>query len=607
VALAPAFTLARQQFDQVWYMRPVQLKASVLQALAVSGGIGSNPLATWNTYYTAITGITISDAQFGTLLYYLFGNSGSEPYDCTYEQYVTAIIQGGVYNASVSIVSRRSKVIRVHWPTVPAPPLFYSYQSGLVQFTFNGDIRNIYGFELRTQDVNGNTYVLYQQPCPSVANLNVDIFQGTPLLNIPGYAGLNVSGYFFNQNWVYSSEPCVIPVAALLPPAPIFGVGLGNYGLFGITGIQTPGVTIDGVTIDAAEGEDLQQMMIILVYCDETQASLLNGSLPSDMDATTDPYVFNPNIFSSGGLNFNVGDYIVWNDPTPISGQATIRSYECDLITGISTGGMYTLQRHFPGTPANQATFESLLSAHLAGTKFYQLKYLQFPQSLQTGTPQQSGNQGSVPSVYWLTLPVACVVAAMASFANTNGYGPWEVVNCANVFYPSNGPPPTIPPAPGGRTLTGAAYFLTAFGASSGALMAGQRSDVLAQLVDNHSIRTIDAYLHDAGGVPVGGSGIVVNVKYIEPMQPGYTSYSQRREGVIEQLVIPAGQGTSWNQQLNPPNSRRMPYVHGWPTTDIMGDDGETLILQQDGSLDLEIVSVGSSTPGSGLIIAFQT
>lgn len=145
-AQGPTFTLPRLQFEQVWYMRPI-----------------------------------------------------------AYNQYGQAI------------VSRRSKVIRVYWPLQPKPPVFVSSSpiqapgpSGTTQNTlaiqldYNGDVRNIYGLEVRAAD---NETILVQKPIGSFSDLYVDL-SVTPFLWLPPALSGNYSlyAYFFNQQWVYS-EP----------------------------------------------------------------------------------------------------------------------------------------------------------------------------------------------------------------------------------------------------------------------------------------------------------------------------------------------------------------------------------------------------------------
>ncbi|MDE2100630.1 MAG: hypothetical protein KGL39_25525 [Patescibacteria group bacterium] len=147
----PTFTLSRQQFDRVWYMR-----------------------------YS----------------------------------------QGGVF-------SRRSKVVRVRYPLQPSPPTFISAlqtagpgPSGVptnsfqLQFDYNGDIRSIYGFELRAAD---NKTILYQGPATSYALLNVDLLNQTPMayLSSPLNNDFALYAYFFNHHWSYS-EPLVVDAQLIL-------------------------------------------------------------------------------------------------------------------------------------------------------------------------------------------------------------------------------------------------------------------------------------------------------------------------------------------------------------------------------------------------------
>lgn len=147
----PQFTLTRTQFDEIWYMRPVQ----------------------------------------GTK------------------------------------TSRRSKVLRVRYPRQPSHPVFVSNNAGVVQFQTNGDIRNIYGFELRTPPLpvfsgyNGGQAVLYQQPVASLANLDIDMLHQTALASLPEfpYTPMDVYAYFFNADWVYS-DPEIVQLT---------GSNFGNY------------------------------------------------------------------------------------------------------------------------------------------------------------------------------------------------------------------------------------------------------------------------------------------------------------------------------------------------------------------------------------------
>ena len=128
----------------------------------------------------------------------------------------------GVQNG---VVSRRSKVLRIMWPQRPLPPIVQSVtpvteslmgipgatgtvtvNSLAIQFQFNGDQRNIFGFELRAAD---NQTVLVQVPA-NFASMYVDLAQ-TPMPYLPPPLNTDYSlyAYFFNQRWEYSAPTAV--------------------------------------------------------------------------------------------------------------------------------------------------------------------------------------------------------------------------------------------------------------------------------------------------------------------------------------------------------------------------------------------------------------
>src|ERR1039457_1647737 len=103
------------------------------------------------------------------------------------------------------VASRRSKVIRVHWPTQPGSPSIIGVvpiNNGIatasVQYDFSGDQRNVYGFELRLAD---NYTVIMQKPIASFADLYIDLANATPLpfLVAPG-TYTTLIAYFFNRS-----------------------------------------------------------------------------------------------------------------------------------------------------------------------------------------------------------------------------------------------------------------------------------------------------------------------------------------------------------------------------------------------------------------------
>lgn len=114
------------------------------------------------------------------------------------------------------VTSRRSKVIRIRYPMTPVPPVLRGVsavqgpgpsgafvQSAALQFDFAGDMRSIYGFELRAAD---NTTVLVQVPAISLGSLYVDLTQ-TPFHYLPDPLNTEFTfyAYFFNHQWSYSA------------------------------------------------------------------------------------------------------------------------------------------------------------------------------------------------------------------------------------------------------------------------------------------------------------------------------------------------------------------------------------------------------------------
>lgn len=220
---APTFTLPRESVDQIWYMRPI------------SGG------------YTA--GIA------GKLAPFRIKHRWQRP--------------------GPAVLSRRSKVIRLYYPLRPLHPVITRVDgvagigpSGVtdtiaVQFDYNGDLRNIYGLEVRAQD---NATVLYQKPVSD--GLYVDL-SATPFLfldqSLIGPTGvLGSSGalnptlypYFFNAQWDYSLPYPVSPTGApsqiTIVEKATFGIGIGTPQIPGndLTNhylVRKPGFLVDAV------------------------------------------------------------------------------------------------------------------------------------------------------------------------------------------------------------------------------------------------------------------------------------------------------------------------------------------------------------------------
>jgi len=66
---------------------------------------------------------------------------------------------------------------------------------------------------------------------------------------------------------------------------------------------------------------------------------------------------------------FQVGDFVVFNDEAQDAANPGQRSHECAQITAIN-GSQFTFQRAYPGVPSGQATFGTLRCAHQTGIRF---------------------------------------------------------------------------------------------------------------------------------------------------------------------------------------------------------------------------------------------
>ncbi len=123
-------------------------------------------------------------------------------------------------NAFGVITSRRSKVLRIVWPLKPSVPIYVGQSNTVLQFNFNGDLRNIYGFELRATITRvtpgfpypvGQQIVLVQKPVASYSDMTLDLLQ-TDFVSLAqaGNAEWDFQAYFFTASWQYSDALAVV-------------------------------------------------------------------------------------------------------------------------------------------------------------------------------------------------------------------------------------------------------------------------------------------------------------------------------------------------------------------------------------------------------------
>jgi hypothetical protein len=417
-------------------------------------------------------------------------------------------------------------------------------------------------------------------------------------------------------------------------------VGQSRWGiqvtiLAGGTGYTAPVITIagaDGTGWYATATAVIQGGAIVAI---SVTASGYGYTPPLSVQIT-DPTGTGALAMAAIGRQFNVGDYILWNDPT-LSGGAY--SYEIDQITAItpssSTGATFTLARGVAGGTAGQAQFGSPLKPHGQSSPcaFYRLIDKVF-----SANPNNSAGTPQVIKFLWDNMTVCTVLATSTSFATS------VLLNLA----PSPYLPGTAnldltkqPPQPGLRTMNGAAY--TTLGIT-GALTAGMTSGARVSVQAHESIRTVYAKVQIAPTGPTAFMGdtnacIVIYVCYIAP--PMTSGSAARVVGLIDTLVIDASTFTSYDDDNvvspvlpNVPDGRQMPYHEYWPTNmgpnfdwppnrlpvctgalnssgnlqlPITVDPTQTVLFAPDGQIDFIVSQVGTSIAGSNLIVTVQT
>lgn len=158
IFFGPSFTLPRRQFDQQWFLRPVQGVVTSRRSKVLRVRWPLRPARPVLSSLNPIKGV---------------GPDGS---------------------------------------VVDTLELQFNYQGG-------ADTRHVYGFELRGAD---NTTVLVQKPVfpPDISALDIDL-SATPFLFLPGVSGdTALKAYFFNHQWDYSDaftvgETVVVPATSV--------------------------------------------------------------------------------------------------------------------------------------------------------------------------------------------------------------------------------------------------------------------------------------------------------------------------------------------------------------------------------------------------------
>lgn len=477
-------------------------------------------------------------------------------------------------------ISRRSKVIRVRYPVKPSAPRF-QFQIGATkaQWDLEGDLRNVYGFELRAKD---NKTVLVQKPVTSKADLLIDLAL-TPFPTLPEYNDEQwmLHAYFFSLIWGYS-DPTQTTLNGIASSAVTFRPSYDQrYGYIGAKDIEAkdPRLLV-GVT----------QLQLTFCYVNDAQAGAFFGS-HSGIDATSDPASVTVSItddFNIGG--WLPGEYAVADDSAqdPDAGRATWRKYEIFKVASVSGG---------PATQVltlNRAQLGSFKNSHPAG-KLYRASNTEPFQLAVQDTAEFPTRQ----MVYW---PSSCILAMTLELATADGFGPQVTMNTNQFSHPystaTSGQ--QYPPAPGMRTCLASTYTLASFGDAA----SGNMSSFRLRMVEPHSIRCIIA---DSDVAPTasgtygsfsGNAGIVIQPLYIRPRKPGETE-GDRVIAKFELINIPPGARESFPPTDRPNEfpGRRTPYAGSYPFTRLPSVTGAIEVpMEADGEFDFEIKFVSDTT-----------
>lgn len=311
----------------------------------------------------------------------------------------------------------------------------------------------------------------------------------------------------------------------------------------------------------------------ILLECPSVDEDDIGWGGFGTIDATTDPVTFTSISFGTSryGRTFQVGDFVLWDDPET-SGQNFV--WEIDRITAIS-GNTFTFARAGKGMMGSKfAQFGSLKFGH-TNKVFYRLIDKFF--TLQWNGVQTTFELG------WYNKCVCAVQATMPGVSTPT------LIN----LFPLNSTAPnvgatTTPPCPGLRTLAGNQYSI----GMSAPVSAGAIADNWLPITGPESIRSVFVDMT----VPPSGGPVVIYVIYRSP--------DKTAAGIIDILTVPAGTFGNYDLTGNRPDQRRqMPYHDGWPPSVIINEDWPPNVLSSavrallaDGSLNPAYTGAADNT-----------
>jgi hypothetical protein len=290
------------------------------------------------------------------------------------------------------------------------------------------------------------------------------------------------------------------------------------------------------------------------------------------------------------------GDYIVWNGG----------GYEIDQITA------------FDGTNMTFARgkFGSAMEAQTG--VFFRVQPRGFIYSVpvrQNAAGSESPNtQSGIPEAMPPFLcPFQCVLAVQSQAISDAGPGPARVLNLSHAA--------DTDPAPGLRTLGGNEYNL----GITGALSVGKTADFRVKVRANEAIHVGLGELNTAATGETGGYAVEVCLAFI--------TEGGIHAGLIDKLRFAGSSRYSYPTDGSL-DERQMPYHTDWTPTTAMGpqnwptnllpemvsalsggklvtgfsiDPDGTVVFAKDGFLDLIVTQIGSTDPGTDLVVTVQT
>lgn len=320
---------------------------------------------------------------------------------------------------------------------------------------------------------------------------------------------------------------------------------------------------------------------------------------------------------ASPGRQWNVGDYVIWNDPTIVG---TKYQYEIDQLTAITAvddgSATFTFTRIASTSIAGEAFFGSPMGAHTT-RHFYRLIPQVFTRAILTG---------SGPQIYRLPWDNMMVAAVLCFAPDIDPV----LINLAPAPYTpgtTDIDPRNSPPCPGLRTMNGAAYTgLGIIGDLTSAATSTARESCMSRTTESIRCVFIRAIEAPTGAVTFNGDANACVVCYVFYIALDGTV------GLIDTVVIDDGNFDSFIA-ANTYEGRQMPFHFYWPTQPpnvdwppnrlpvnttgldtngllqlpVVIDPTQTVLFGPPGQIDFILSQVGATISGATMIATVQT